>query len=425
MKSSTGFAAVLVLTLVACSTQKEKETEPVVSVEVAEVARGPIQRIVEGDGILRPVDQSAITPKISAPVSKFYVNRGDHVTKGQLLAVLENRDLAAGVADAKGVYEQASATYRNVSASTVPDEVVKAEQDVEAAREGLDAARRLLDSRRELQREGALAQRLVDEAAVASAQAKSQYETAKKHLESVQGVSRIEDVKSAEAQVASAKGKYDAAEAQLSYSEIHSPISGVVSDRAIFPGEMVSAGTPLLTVMDVSSVIARINIPQTEAAHLRVGQPARIAATDGAIQAPGKVTVVSPAVDPNATTVEVWVQAANPGERLRPGGTAHVTIMAETIPNAVVIPAAAVLPASSGGVSVMVVGPDNVAHEHGIEIGVRTADKVQILKGAAPGDRVVVQGGDGLQDGAKVRIGAPGAEAGADKNKDQKKDQNE
>lgn len=413
MKSCIGIAAVLALALGGCSTQKDKETEPVVSVEVAEVARGPIQRVIAGDGILRAVDQSAITPKISAPVSKFYVNRGDHVTRGQLLAVLENRDLAAGVADAKGAYEQASAMYRNVSASTVPDEVVKAEQDVEAAREGLDAARRLLDSRRELQREGALAQRLVDEAAVASAQAKSQYETAKKHLESVQGVSRIEDVKSAEAQVASAKGKYDAAEAQLSYSEIHSPISGVVSDRAIFPGEMASAGTPLLTVMDVSSVIARVNIPQTEAAHVRVGQPARIAGTDGAIQAPGKVTVVSPAVDPNATTVEVWVQAANPGERLRPGGTVHVTIMADAISNAVVIPAAAVLPASDGGVAVMVAGADNVAHQHKIEIGVRTADKVQILKGAAPGERVVIEGGDGLRDGAKIRIGKP--ESGGDK----------
>ena len=60
-------------------------------------------------------------PKISAPVSKFYVNRGDHVKKGQLLATLENRDLAAAVADAKGRYEQAAANYRNVSSATVPE----------------------------------------------------------------------------------------------------------------------------------------------------------------------------------------------------------------------------------------------------------------------------------------------------------------
>src|ERR1700683_4966866 len=102
----------------------------------------------------------------------------------------------------------------------------------------MDAAQKLLESRQQLQRDGALARRQVDEATVSYAQAKSQYETAKKHLDSVHGVNRVEEVKSAEAQVASAKGKFEAAEAQLSYSEIRSPIAGVVADRSIFAGEM-------------------------------------------------------------------------------------------------------------------------------------------------------------------------------------------
>jgi HlyD family secretion protein len=404
----------LILTLAGCSKEAEKEAEPVVPVQVAEVSRGPIERIVTGDGILRALDQSAIMPKISAPVTKFYVNRGDHVTKGQLLAELENRDLTANVADTKGAYEQAAAAYRNVSAGTVPDEVVKAEQDLEAAKEQLDASQKLLESRQQLQREGALARRQVDEATVANAQAKSQYETARKHLDSVHGVNRVEEVNSAQAQVASAKGKYDAAEAQLSYSEIHSPIDGVVADRAIFAGEMAAAGSPLMTIVDVSSVIARINIPQAQAAYVKVGQGARITSADTSVEVPGKVTVVSPAIDPNGTTVEVWIQAANPGERLRPGGTVRATIMAGVIPDAIVVPAAAVLPASDGGVSVMAVGTDNVAHEHKVEIGVRTPETAQILKGAQPGEHVVVEGGVGLQDGAKVRIGKPGEDKGGD-----------
>ena len=83
----------------------------------------------------------------------------------------------------------------------------------------------------------------------------------------------------------------------------------------------------------------------------------------------GKVTVVSPAVDPNSTTVEVWVEAANPGEKLKPGATVHVSILAETIPNAIVIPAAALLPSDEGGVQVMVVGTDSAAHEKKIDLG--------------------------------------------------------
>src|SRR5207344_470154 len=116
-------------------------------------------------------------------------------------------------------------------------------------------------------------------------------------LDSMQSVGRHEEVKSAAGQLDSAKGKYAAALAQLSYAQIKSPISGVVVDRPLFPGEMAAAGAPLITVMDVSSVIARVNLSQAQASFVRVGQSASIAATDGAQQVTGKVTVVSPAID--------------------------------------------------------------------------------------------------------------------------------
>src|SRR5437016_4997391 len=89
--------AVLLLLSGCSSKEKEKEAEPVLPVEVTEARTESIQRVVKADGILRALDQSAVMPKVSAPVSKFYVNRGDHVKKGQLLATLENKDLAASV----------------------------------------------------------------------------------------------------------------------------------------------------------------------------------------------------------------------------------------------------------------------------------------------------------------------------------------
>src|SRR5437764_9252595 len=203
-----------------CHKEKEKETEPVVPVQVTDVRRDSIQRIITTEGILHPKDQASIMPKITAPVRQFFVNRGDHVKKGQLLATLENRDLAAAVADTKGAYEQAAAVYRNTSSATVPDEVVKAQQDVQAAKQAMDAAQKLLQSREQLLREGALARRQVDEAGVSYAQAKSQFETAQKHLESLQSVGRHEEVKGAQGQLDSAKGKYQGAEAQLSFAEV-------------------------------------------------------------------------------------------------------------------------------------------------------------------------------------------------------------
>jgi multidrug efflux pump subunit AcrA (membrane-fusion protein) len=348
-------------------------------------------------------------------VVRFLVNRGDHVRQGQLIAVLENRDLAAAVTDAKGALDQAEATVRNVSNASVPDGLAKALADVAAAKEGMDAARKVQESRQQLLQQGAIARRLVDEAGVAYAQAKSQFDTAQAHVGSVQGVSRVEDVKAVQGQADSAKGKLAAAQAQLSYSEIYAPIAGVVSDRPLFAGELAVPGMPLMTIMDISSVIARVSVPQAEAAYVKVGQSARIVSMDG-VETTGTVTTVSPAIDPQGTTLEVWVQAVNPGEKLRPGGTVHVTLTADTVRNAVLVPPAALLPSSEGGTSVITVGPDMIAQEHKVQVGIRTKDKAQILEGLDAGTQVVVAGGLGLADGAKVK------RAEAPKTETQKKD---
>ncbi len=396
------------LLLGGCAKEKEKESESVLPVKVAEVENSPIERIVRGEGVLRALDQSGVMPKIGSPVSKFYVNRGDTVTKGQLLATLESKDLTAAAADAKGAYEQAAAAYRNTSSAIVPNELVKAQSDFQSARQQLEAATKLLESREQLFREGALARRQVDEAAVAHAQAKSAFDTAQKAVESLQGVGRHEEVKVAAGAMDSAKGKHEAALAQLSYTEIRSPIAGVVADRPAFAGEMASPGIALVTILDVSSVIARVNVSQSEAAWVKVGQPARIVSSDGAVESDGRVTVVSPAVDPQSTTVEIWIQAPNPGWRLRPGGPVRAVIHAGNVPDALVVPVEALLPADEGGSAVYVVGADSVAHQRKVTVGVRNSRKAQLLSGAQAGEKVVVEGGVGLSDGAKVKLESSG-----------------
>jgi RND family efflux transporter MFP subunit len=135
-----------------------------------------------------------------------------------------------------------------------------------------------------------------------------------------------------------------------------------------------------------------------------VGASATVKQSGSAEEVPGKVTIVSPAVDPNSTTVQVWVETANPGERLKPGVSVHVTIVADTVKNALVVPAAALLPAEEGGTQAIVVDAGAVAHIRKIQTGIRDADRVQILSGLKPGDQVVTVGGLGLEDGAKVRV---------------------
>jgi HlyD family secretion protein len=150
-----------------------------------------------------------------------------------------------------------------------------------------------------------------------------------------------------------------------------------------------------------------VNLSQAQAKNIKVGDEATLSPTDGSEPAMGKVTVVSPAVDANSTTVQVWVQAPNAGERLRAGAAVRVSIVAATIDNATIVPAAALLPSDEGGTIVITVDDKNVAHHRPVMLGIREPDTVQVLDGVQPGERVVTVGGLGLDDMAKVRIAKP------------------
>ena len=411
-------ASIIPVIVSALGCSKDKQEEPTVSVQVAPVKKATIEQTVTSEAILFPLAQSAIVPKISAPVKTFYVNRGSKVHEGQLLAKLESRDLAAAAQDNQGAYDQAQANFAIATASTLPEEIQKAQGDTQAAKLALEAEQKVYYSRQDLYKQGALPRKDLDQATVSLSQARTQYEIAQHHLDALMSGGKQEEIKSAKGQLQSAKGKYLGAEAQLSYSEIRSPINGVVTDRPLYPGEMAAAGTPLLTVMDTSSVVARAHIPQEQTALLKLGDKATVAlpaavaggapgsSPGGDDPIEGKVTVVSPALDPNSTTVEVWVQAKNPKGRLRPGTSVQISMLARSVPNSVVIPAAAVLAAPDGSSFVMLAGSDHKAHQKAVKTGIRQGDQVQILDGLAEGDQVVTSGAYGLPDNTKIRVEA-------------------
>ncbi len=224
----------------------------------------------------------------------------------------ESRSECRGSGHKAALTIKLQAAYETTTAASLPEEIQKAEADEQQAKQALDAQEKVFESRQQLFDQGALPRKELDQSRVDITAARNQYAIAKKHLDSLMAIGKQQALKSAAGQLESAKGKYLGAQAQLSYSEIRSPIDGVVTDRPLYPGEMAAAGTPLLTVMDISSVIAKAHIPQDDAAALKVGDKGTM--TVPGIDEPieGKVTVVSPALDPNSTTVEVWLEAKNP-----------------------------------------------------------------------------------------------------------------
>jgi multidrug efflux pump subunit AcrA (membrane-fusion protein) len=397
-----------VASVLAACTAKPAEAPPVVPVQVAPAIRGSIRNIVTADAILYPRDQANIMPKISAPVRRFLVQRGDRVKQGQLLAELENRDLVAAAVASRGQYSQAESNYRTTSGAAVPEQLIKAQTDLDASREAMEAAKKVIDSREQIFKQGAIARKQVDEAQVAYTQARGQFETARQHFNALQQIGKEEQLKAAAGQVETAKGQYDSAQAQVAFSEIRSPINGVVTDRPLYAGEMANPGSPILTVMDVSSLVARVSMAQDQAKEIKVGDEATLTPSDGSDPIAAKVTIVSPAVDPNSTTVQVWVLASNADGRLRAGTSVHVAIVAATIDGAIVVPSSAILPSDEGGSMVLVVDDKDIAHQKKVGVGVQEENLTQVIAGLTPGERVVTVGGLGLDDKAKVRVLKPG-----------------
>ena len=206
-----------------CAAKKEADVVPIVTVDVAPVLSAEIQRIVRADAVLYPIQQAAIAPKISAPIKRFYVERGAHVRAGQLLAELESQDLTGAAKESQAAFELAEATYQTTARATLPQEGQKAELDVRVAKDTLDATQAIFDNRQRLFKEGAIAQKDVNDAQVNLSQARNQYEIAQKRFQDLR-------VWQEQASKPPPRGRYEAAQAQLT-SWITSPIAGVVTDR--------------------------------------------------------------------------------------------------------------------------------------------------------------------------------------------------
>ena len=381
-----------------CGAKGEVEASPTVTVQVDAAEKEAIQRKVVTDAVLYPRDQAAIVPKVVSSIKKWYVDKGSHVKAGQLLGELENQDLTGAAMKSQGGLAQAEVTYEMT--------VQKSAQDLKFAKQSLDSAQKFYDGRAALYKEGAVSAKDLDDASVALSQAKNTFDLSQKQF----------DLKVAEGARKAAQGDTENANAVLSYTKITSPIDGVVTDRPNYPGETPATGTPVITIMDLSQIVARAHVAQLEAASLKVGNPATITIPGQPVVVKGKVSLVSPAVDPNSTTVEVWVSAPNPKGSLRPGTSVRVAMVAETVAQAVVIPQAALLTTPDGINTVIVLDSDNAPSKKHVKIGIKDSEAktVQVTDGLSGGERVVTVGAfelanedDPILAKTKIQVQAP------------------
>lgn len=407
--SRLGIVALLTFVIVVGCKKAEPAPAPLVSVQAERVEKKDLTEYVSGDAVLTPLAQSALVPKISAPVKRFLVQRGSRVKQGQLLAVLENADLAASVTDSQGSLTQAQAAFDTSTKAQIPEDKQKAQLEVAQTRAQMELAKTVVDARKSLLDQGAIPRRDYETAAASYVQTKAAYDIAEHHLRSLNAVGQQASIESAEGALVSAKGKYQAAAAGLRYSEIRSPIDGVVTDRPLFAGEMAQAGAPIVTVMDASSLIAKVHLSQAQAGSLKVGAPALL--TIPGMDAPqaAVVSLISPALDTGSTTLEVWVKIANRAGVMKAGTPVHVRIAKQTLHDVLIVPNESIVAAKTGEAAVMVIGEDGAAKSTPVKTGITDGVDTQILSGVNAGAQIVTTGAYGMDDGTRVKVVPAGA----------------
>jgi RND family efflux transporter MFP subunit len=162
--------------------------------------------------------------------------------------------------------------------------------------------------------------------------------------------------------------------------------------------------------MDVSTLVAKAHIPQSEALELKIGDPAEIKIQEVDEPVKGRVSLVSPALDPGSTTIEVWVEARKPNPALKPGMTVSLRMTAKTVNDAIVVPTNAVFKNDEGSSYVVVAGSDQKAHQKTIQVGVTNQTLTQAASGINAGDSVITSGGYAIPDGTVIQIQKPGQE---------------
>jgi HlyD family secretion protein len=399
------------------SAPADEAVTPVVSVRVVKVTRETIAAPVSAVGTIFPREQATVGAKISAQIKQMALLKNKVVKAGEVMAVLESRDLVAQRNEAIATLNQERANERSVTTGTIPQTNAQDQKALRDAQAKVATASATYERRRVLYTKGGISKKDLETSQFDLTTAENELRLTEQTIALRAKSLNPNDRALAAARVQAAQQHVATLDAQLSYATIRAPITGIVTDQFQYEGEFAAAGGKLFNIADISQVIVKAPFADTVAAQLKVGEPATVLPTDAPGEPmTGQVSLVSRSSDPLNRSVEVWVTLANGAGRLRANGAAQITAATLTKTNAIVVPTSAVtLDASNGNEgTVMVVDATSVAHEVKIVVGVRTPDKMEITEGLQGGETVVVEGNYALADGTKVEVTEDNkAEAGA------------
>ena len=335
------------------------------TVEVATTRRARIAQELTVVGNLIGETTVSVAPRAAGRLQEVYVRLGDRVGRGQRIAKIEDFELVEQIKQQEAAQEVSQATIR------------QREADLALAKTNLDRTKSLVE------RQISAKQVLDDNEA--------RYQSAQAQLDL------------ARAQALQSKARLDELKINLSNTIVTSPVNGFIARRLVDPGASVGQNAPVVEVVDISRVRMIANVVEKDLKQLQAGDTTRVQvdAFPGETFT-GRIARVSPVLDPQTRTAPIEVEIPNPTFRLKPGMYARVGITLNTLEDALVVPATALV--DLGGRRGVFQPLNDVAVFRMVQVGTEQLDIVEIVGGLTEGAEVITTGSGQLRDGDRIVV---------------------
>ncbi len=389
------------------------------TVTVTEVTTTDIDSTLNVSGTVIAYETTPVMSQAAGlQITDILVERGDYVKQGQVLARLNNKVLSAEKVEAEGAVNQALARLDELQAGSRTEEIAQAESRVANAQSAiaqaesdLELVQKRVERNTSLEAEGAISRDTLDEvlsqervAESSLAGAKADLNEAKQALAQLKAGSRPQTIAQAQAELAQAQGRLQAIEAQLADTTITAPRAGIIASREARVGQITSTSETLFSIIQDGRLELRLQIPETLIGQIQPGQKVQITSNSNKdLALTGKVREIEPLID--NSTRQATVKVALPvGTNLKPGMFLQAVVNTDTNQGQAV-PIEALLPQSGNTAIAFVVQSDNTVKAQKVKTGEILSDqRVEVIEGLQPGDRIVLKGAAYVKDGDKIAI---------------------
>lgn len=383
--------------------QAAEDIESAIPVMVRQAVARDVTIFMTCTGKIQAIQDITIRSEIGGILEEVLFEEGDRVVGGQILARVEDKEYVLALREAEAALFSARSNFAKMRQLSRPQEIDVARSAYERAQADFNMARITWERRRQLYERGVISKHEYDVSELDYKSKKATRDAAKKQLDLIEEGARSEDIEMAKFQVRQAEAKLSLAQKRVSDTRIESPISGVIAQKTVDPGDLVALGTPVANVLDMTVMETEVGVTEKELPYLRkeseavatvVAYPERIF--------PGRIVFIGVKADAATGTFPVKVEFDNASGLLKSGMVAEARIEKETYQNVVTIHQDAVLDRVNR--KVIFVIEDGRSRERSIELGPFVEEEVIVKKGLAAGEAFVVVGQQSLKNGSRVRI---------------------